>query len=155
MSEGSRYRGLIAAITVAALLLPPLTAGAAQSYYRWRDEQNNLVVSDRPPADPDIPYEVVDQKSTKIRRVAPGTGAVPAETTPRPGNEFEPVEQTEAIRKNPESCARARANLETLNTAARIRIRDGETGELRFLSEEEKELQRQKARDIMRVHCEN
>ena len=63
-------------------------------------------------------------------------------------------QELEVVKKNPESCARATANLETLNTSARIRIRDPETGELRFISEDEKELQRQKAVETIRVHCE-
>ena len=134
------------------------SAEAADTYYRWRDERDKLVVSDRPPTDPNIEYEVVSQRSSMARRVAPGEGAVPPEVDPRPGNEFEQVDlsrqEMEVVRKNPESCARAMANLETLNTSARIRIRDPETGELRFISEEEKETQRQKARETIRVHCE-
>lgn len=135
-----------------------LNTQAADTYYRWKDAQGKLVVSDRPPADETTEYEVVSQRSSLIRRVRPGEGAVPPEVTPRPGNEFEQVdqrkEQMEAVAKNPESCARAKANLETLNTSARIRIRDQDTGELRFISEEEKDVQRQKARDIVRVHCD-
>ena len=150
-------------ISVLALALAfPLTltsdAEAADTYYRWKDAQGKLVVSDRPPRDENIEYEVVSQQSSLVRRVRPGEGAVPAEVNPRPGNEFEQVdtrrEQLEAVNKNPESCARAKENLDTLNTAVRIRIRDSDTGELRFLSEEEKETQRQKARDIIRVHCD-
>ena len=134
------------------------SAMAADTYYRWKDDRGKLVVSDRPPADAGIDYEVVSQRSTLVRRVSAGEGAVPAEVNPRPGNEFERVdtrnEQLEAVPKNPESCERAKANLDTLNTSARIRIRDQDTGELRFLSEDEKETQRQKARDTIRVHCE-
>ena len=133
-------------------------AEAADTYYRWKDERGKLVVSDRPPADQQIEYEVVSQRTSLIRRVKPGEGAVPPEVTPRPGNRFEQVdprqEQLEVVAKNPESCARAKGNLDTLNTSARIRIRDQQTGELRFISEEEKETQRQKARDTIRVHCE-
>ncbi|MEM1404541.1 MAG: DUF4124 domain-containing protein [Pseudomonadota bacterium] len=135
-----------------------LDAIAADTYYRWKDARGKMVVSDRPPIDSSIDYEVVSQRSSLVRRVSAGEGAVPPEVTPRPGNEFEQVdtrqEQLEAIPKNPESCERAKANLDTLNTSARIRIRDQETGELRFLSEDEKETQRQKARDTIRVHCE-
>lgn len=152
---------LVAALVACCLLLSTafaLNAEAADTYYRWKDTQGKLVVSDRPPADEAIEYEVVSQRSSLIRRVKPGEGAVPAEVTPRPGNQFKQVdereEQMEAVVKNPESCARAKANLDTLNTSARIRIRDGETGELRFISEEEKDVQRQKARDIVRVHCD-
>ena len=149
---------VLLALLLAATLALPTPSVAADTYYRWKDEQGKMVVSDRPPTDEDIEYEVVSQRSSLVRRVSPGEGAVPAEVNPRPGNEFEQVdtrrEQIEVVPKNPESCARAKANLETLNTAARIRIRDEQTGELRFISEDEKETQRQKARDIIRVHCE-
>ena len=147
----------LAVFMTAALVMDMPAASAADTYYRWKDEQGKLVVSDRPPT-VDIEYEVVSQRSSLVRRVKPGEGAVPAEVTPRPGNQFEQTdtrnEQLEAVTRNPESCARAKANLETLNTTARIRIRDQETGEVRYLSEDEKETQRQKARDIIRVHCE-
>jgi hypothetical protein len=126
---------------LASVLVTALPAEAA-TYYRWNDDQGKLVVSDRPPTDPAFSYEVVNPDSPLIRRVAPGEGAVPPETTPRPGNEFDPVdteaESEQASQKNPESCARARANLETLDSAARIRVRDEETGELRFISDEER-----------------
>jgi hypothetical protein len=151
------FRGLIVAGLCALLLSAVASVSASDTYYRWRDEQNKLVVSDRPPTDDRVEYEVVSQNSSLIRRVKPGEGAVPPETVPRPGNQFEQVdirqEQRTEVAKNPESCARAKDNLETLNTTARIRIRDEDNGELRFLSEEEKETQRQKARDIIRVHC--
>ncbi|MFK8042942.1 DUF4124 domain-containing protein [Congregibacter sp.] len=148
---------LMALACVCAILITVSSASAADTYYRWKDEQGKLVVSDRPPVSEEIEYEVVSQRSSLIRRVQPGEGAVPKEVTPRPGNEFTQVdsrqEEMEVVAKNPESCARAKANLETLNTAARIRIRDKTTGELRFISEEEKETQRQKAQDTIRVHC--
>ena len=149
-------RTLAFGVCLGLMLGPGVPADAADTYYRWRDDRGKLVVSDRPPT-AEIEYEVVSQRSSLIRRVSPGQGAVPAETTPRPGNQFEQIdtrrEALEVVPKNPESCARAKSNLETLNTSARIRIRDSETGEPRFLSEEEKETQRQKARAIIRVHC--
>ena len=148
---------LSATLLAILLIVAAMPTQAADTYYRWKDERGKLVVSDRPPPDPNTEYEVVSQRSTLVRRVQPGEGAVPPEVTPRPGNEFEQVDtrvEIEAVKKNPESCARAKANLETLNTTARIRIRDKETGELRFISEEEKDVQRQKARDTIRVHCE-
>ena len=149
-------------VALAGLLTMGLTlsfdSGADDSFYRWKDERGRLVVSDRPPTDPTIEYEVVSQSTSMARRVMPGEGAVPPEVEPRPGNEFEQVDlsrqELEVVKKNPESCARATANLETLNTSARIRIRDPDTGELRFISEEEKDLQRQKALETIRVHCE-
>jgi hypothetical protein len=116
------------------------------------------VVSDRTPEDDYVSYEVISQSSPMIRRVAPGKGAVPPETDPRPGNEFDQVdtreEELSVVKKNPEMCSRAQANLQTLNTTARIRFRDEDTGQLRYLTEEDKETQRDKASDIARLHCE-
>ena len=149
-------------VLAALSLLLALSAGApvpsvdaADTYYRWKDERGKLVVSDRPPADPDIEYEVVSQRTSLVRRVRPGEGAVPPEVVPRPGNRFEQVETGEPMmEKNPEACARARTNLETLDTSARIRIRDPDTGEMRYLTEEEKVTQRERAEETIRVHCE-
>ncbi|MEM6484164.1 MAG: DUF4124 domain-containing protein [Pseudomonadota bacterium] len=153
-------RRALTGLLVAFFALSPFsdTEAAKDTYYRWNDSDGKLVVSDRPPQDASMEYEVVSQRSTLVRRVRPGEGAVLPEVNPRPGNQFEQVdtrrEQIEIVKKNPESCARARANIETLDSTARIRIRDKKTGELRFLSEEEKDVQRQKARDTIRVHCE-
>lgn len=155
-----RRFGILPVIGVAVILLfgGQEELGAATTYYRWTDAQGKMVVSDRPPVEKDIEYDVVSQGSSLTRRVETGQGAVPAEVTPRPGNNFTPTEdRRNAIvetPKNPESCARARGNIETLKTGARIRIRDQDTGELRYLTEQEKEIQQKKAEDTIRVHCE-
>ncbi len=160
--ERASSRVAFAAIAMSVCLFAVIVAGpdaaAASSYYRWKDEQGKLVVSDRPPVDQAIEYEVVSQGSSLIRRVAPGEGAVPPEVTPRPGNRFDQVDtqkETQAsVQKNPERCARARTNLETLDSSARIRIRDPDTGELRYLTEEEKQQQRERALSVIAAHCE-
>ena len=128
---------------------------SAETYYRWKDDRGNPVHSDRPPP-AGIDYEVINTGSKLVRRVEAEEGAVPATTRPTPSNEFTPeISEPEAlVEKNPEYCARAQANLETLRTNARVRIRD-ENGEYVYLSEEEKDIQRKKAQDLIAVHCEN
>jgi hypothetical protein len=153
-------RAKLAIVTTIFVVLTSVysAADAATTYYRWKDDNGKLVVSDRPPSDEDISYEVVTPSTSIIRRVESGEGAVPPETVPSPGNEFEPedtsADELQVARKNPEICARAQKNLETLNTTARIRIHDSDSGELRYLTEDEKEAQREKARDVIRAHCE-
>ena len=69
-------------------------------------------------------------------------------------NDFEPVNTSKTpVKKSAEQCQRARENLETLNTKVRIQVRNDQ-GELRPLSEEEKEIQRQQAIDVIAVHCD-
>lgn len=127
---------------------------AADVYYRWLDERGNPVHSDRPPAS-GTDYEVIST-SSGFKRVVPGeTGAVPAEVEPRVGNEFEKVDTTvtTGTDKNPALCERARQNLETLDSSARIRVRDDQ-GELRFLDEEQIEAERSKALAAAKAYCE-
>jgi hypothetical protein len=153
----------IPALTLALALSAGLWASAApgaDSYYRWRDEQGNLVISDRPPA-ASIDYEVVSSGSNRLRRVSPGdgpaTGSDGATAGQEKASEDEPGNETIAVEvlpeRDPELCERARQNLETLNSAARIRVKDA-NGELRYLSDEERESQRKNALDTIEVHCE-
>ncbi len=142
----------LAAVAAAALVLGSASASADGTYYRWLDERGTPVNSDRPPP-AGTPYDVVSTKSKLKREVGAGEGAVPATVEPSVGNEFEPVKtQAEPVKKNPEQCKRAQENLETLNTKVRIQIRNDQ-GELRPLSEEEKEEQRKQAMDTIKVHC--
>jgi hypothetical protein len=129
------------------------SAHASSTFYRWQDDRGNPVHSDRPPP-AGTPYEVITTGSSLVRQVDAGEGAVPATTEPTVSNDFEPVNTSKApVKKNPEQCQRARENLQTLNTKARIQVRNDQ-GELRPLSEEEKEIQRQQAMDVIAVHCE-
>ena len=141
-------------ILIGGLLSTQSAFSAEKTYYRWLDERGNPVHSDRPPPT-GTDYEVVETGSSFVREVPGNAGAVPAETTPRVGNEFNTVDkqEMEVVKRNPEICERAQSNLETLNSTARVRIR-GDDGQFRYLTEEEIESQRQKARDAVTVHCD-
>lgn len=142
----------LSVMTVAILMLAGLSAHA-DTYYRWVDDRGNPVHSDRPPP-MGTPYEVVSTGSNLVRHVDADEGAVPATTEPTVGNNFQQVpDKPQPVKKNPEQCKRAQENLETLNTKVRIQIRNDQ-GEIRPLSEEEKEAQRKQAIDAIAVHCE-
>jgi hypothetical protein len=118
------------------------------------DNRGNPVHSDRPPPK-GIDYEVVSTQSTFTRSVAAEEGAVPAEVKPRVGNEFTPQDsaKTEQYKKNPELCQRARTNLESLTTLAKVKVRD-DRGEERYLTPEEMEVERQRATAQINIYCE-
>jgi hypothetical protein len=145
--------GVIAA-TAAVIVISSLSASAGRNHYTWVDDRGNPEFSDRPPP-PGVEYEVVSTGSSLKRQVGAEEGAVPAENEPSVGNEFEAVdaEKMQVMKKNPEYCQRARDNLQTLDTAARIRVRNDQ-GEFRYLDEQEKESHRQTARSNIDKHCE-
>jgi hypothetical protein len=143
--RGALLACMLASVTLAAV--------AQNTHYRWLDDRGNPVHSDRPPEDGQN-YEVVTTGSSLMREVEGSKGAVPPETAPRVGNEFEQTDKEPAqIKKNPEYCDRAQKNLETLDNFRRIRVRD-ENGEFRYLSEEEVEEQRREAKAAISVHCD-
>lgn len=145
--------GCAIVLTTVAALSSSL-AQAERVYYRWVDERGNPMHSDRPPPK-GIDYEVVSTGSSFKRPVDADEGAVPPEVEPSPGNDFKAVKTKEPkFEKNPEFCQRGKDNLETLNTSARIRMRN-EAGELTYIDEAEKELQKKQATDNIKMHCDD
>ncbi len=150
---GQTLPGLLAALLISAMLAP--TALAERGYYKWIDGRGNPVHSDRPPA-AGTEYEFVSQDSGLTRRVTaeentqnpPGWANADQNNNGNPQNAA--AEQA-AIEKDPALCDQARANLDTLNSKARVRIRD-DAG-IRYLTDEEKSVQRKKAQDLIAVHC--
>jgi hypothetical protein len=149
-------RVLTTCAIVLAMAVPTLSgsiANAGQVVYRWNDAQGNPVNSDRPPP-VGTEYEVISTNSSMVRPVDAEEGAVPPTLKPSPDNQFEPVDTaTPKVEKNPEYCQRAQENLAALDMKVRIQMRN-EQGEVYFLTDEERELQRQKALDIIKVHCD-
>ena len=122
--------------------------------YRWLDNRGDPVYSDRPPPK-GIDYEVVSAGSSLKRVVSAEEGAVPPETEPRVGNEFNQVDGAAGTRtkKNSELCQRAKTNLEALSSSAKVKVRN-EQGEVRYLNPEEMEIERQTAQAQVSVYCE-
>ena len=140
-------------LILVALLLPLSGASAGETLYRWLDDRGNPVNSDRPPPK-GVDYEVISTSSSMVRKVDSDEGAVPLDVKSTVGNDFEEVDTRKPrIEKNPEYCARARDNLEQIDSSARIRLRNDE-GEVRFLSEEEKLAEREKAIGAIDAYCE-
>ena len=124
-----------------------------ETYYRWIDERGHAVHSDRPPPE-GVDYEVISTGSRFIRAVDSEEGAVPLDIEPSVGNEFEQLDSSPPkIEKNPEFCQRAMDNLEVIDSSVQIQMRD-DSGDLRDLTEEEREVQRKKAEDTIAIHCE-
>lgn len=145
--------------TVPALLLVSavLMSGNVQAedgYFKWTDPDGRTHLGDRPPP-AGTDYEFVSA-DTGVRRAvsaedSASSSAAPAMPQPAPPEQALAQQQI-TIEKNPEYCEQAKGNIDTLDSVARIRIRDND-GEMRFLTEDEKSVQRQKAVDMIAVHC--
>ncbi|MCZ6830103.1 MAG: DUF4124 domain-containing protein [Gammaproteobacteria bacterium] len=148
-------QGIFASLLVLGCCLTGSEALAEAGYYKWFDERGNPHHSDRPPPS-GVEYEFISTDTGMRRRissVADTSTTSPAPAMPTP--ETKPVtvaEQQTKIKKNPAYCDQAKANLDTLDSKARVRIRSPE-GDIRYLSEEEKDIQRKKAKDTIAVHC--
>jgi Domain of unknown function (DUF4124) len=147
--------GWLAALLVAGLTLPALQANANNEYYRWKDGQGNPVHSDRPPPQ-GTPYEVISTESKNVRKVARdedrgASNKSKLEDEARTAaNEHR---EQPSVDKNPTYCEQAKQNLQTLETAPRIRIL-GNDGEYRFLSDDERDQQKKTAQANISVYCE-
>jgi hypothetical protein len=129
----------------------------AGEYYRWLDDRGNPVHSDRPPPQ-GISYEIVKSRSgsSSVERFGSRDDRTAEPVKPAPRNELARADANRpkpAIEKNATYCAQAQQNLQTLETAPRIRLR-GADGEYRFLSAEERDQQIQSAQATIGVHCD-
>lgn len=149
------------ALLLALLVAAPL-AMAGKTYYRWTDEQGNIVMSDRPPSAPGIDYETVVKSGPSLRPTSPQNSSAvknsPAPVTPdtREGNKSEdsrPAVSQPRVERDPEACAQAKRALQELDNRPRVRVYD-ETGELKYLSDEEKAGLRRRAELTVELHCE-
>lgn len=121
---------------------------AGPGYYQWLNDRGVPQYSERPPTD--RPYTFITTKAGTKSSQPSATATDQGITVPSSVDEGLP--EIQAQEKNTAFCNRARNNLKTLEGKARVRIRDN-NGDYRYLSEEEKEAQRQKATNLIAVHC--
>jgi len=139
------------------LSLSGFPAQAGGKYYRWVDETGTTVNSDRPPP-AGTDYEIITSTTNTRVPAAASEGNVSPNSTPSPGESADQsakattLPRTEVI-KNPEACAAARQNLQTLDSHARIRKPDG-NGSYRFLDQEEIAAERANAKATIEQNCE-
>lgn len=135
---------LLMALALMATL--SIQAGPA-GHYRWTDENGTVQYSDRPPEGIDAEFIKFSggTKSSKSTGGKAGEESARADT----GKDLGPMEVMPL--KDSGLCEQARKNLQALK-GARIRITE-EDGSKRFLTEEEKEGQRENARKFEKINC--
>jgi len=150
------YRRFFVTLLLAALI----PQGVAGTTYRWVDENGNPVLSDRPPP-AGTPYTEVDSSSRFGR--PPQSASQDQVSSPIPDN-GRPVPQStstypttddgdHAPERQPAVCEQAKTNILKLETLPRIRV-EGASGEIRFMTEDERTAQLDIAYWARNLHCD-
>lgn len=121
---------------------------APSGLYRWTDENGQVQYSDRPPEDIKSTFiKLSSGKSSKAYKSETPSGSDAAlKDGIEPGKSLEIMPE-----KDPALCLQAKKNLKALE-GARIRITEPD-GSKRFLTEDEKEGQRENARKFIKINC--
>jgi len=131
---------LLAVHVLLAAIMLSFSTYAATELYQWVDENGVRHFSEYPPEHkPDL--QAVDVHGTPIISgedtqppVVTGTKkSAPSESQPK---DFEEV--TTAPQKDQEKCERARSNIAQIQQYGRVKAKDPETGEMRYMAGEEK-----------------
>jgi hypothetical protein len=140
---------LIKTLIVSLVLSSPIILHAASDgLYRWVDEGGNVKYSDHPPTG--IEAEFIKFSTGQSHK--PATPSKDGEAQPETASNPQlPAKMEVMPAKDPKLCAQAQQNLKALE-GARIRISEPD-GSKRFLTEEEKEDQRENARKFIDINC--
>jgi len=149
-------QAILVCLIVGSATLGP-SALAEKGYYKWMDAKGNPQHSDRPPP-AGVEYEYVSTDTGLRRRVSAEESRANEAARNAPGTPTDDDEPTQTaaedqvlVEKDPALCDQARANFDTLQSKARVRIRDDDG--IRYLTEEEKDVQRKRAQDLIAHHC--
>ncbi len=128
-----------------------LSAANASEVYRWVDENGVVHYSDRPVV------EAAERVAVRTPRApeappAPPTGDVPAGSDAQ-GKLFAEPDPDQVDAQRSANCEAARARLAQLERAPRL-YREGPEGERQFLADEEIELLRDEARELVDAWCD-
>ena len=139
------------------LVLATLTSSAwAGNFYRWVDEEGVTHYSESAP-------QGVNAEEVRTHRAPPSvTGRQPAEGTSdetrderRDGAQQSRNEDTaDTDDEHSRNCEAHRANLELLEASPRVRIEDPESGEMRYLDDDERQQMLDETRREIEEHCQ-
>ncbi|MCG8611215.1 MAG: DUF4124 domain-containing protein [Pseudomonadales bacterium] len=139
---------LLNAILAMSILAP--TALQAEKVYKWTDDNGVIHYGDRRPSD-----KSSESLEVKTGHSAPSPAAATDEAeTPTKSSGGDPSAVAAYNEQRKKACKIAKENLTKLQNYSRIRIKDKETGEFKYLSDEEKQAQVKESERIVKETCE-
>jgi hypothetical protein len=123
-----------------------LTAGAgAEVYYKWDKDGVTQYTKEKPR---DVPSEEIRTLGGR----APGASAPTASTTASSANRSESADDAAPVKKDAKMCERAKANLETLQSTAIVRMKD-EYGKEVVMDDKLRDEQIKRAKEAIKTNC--
>ena len=129
-----------------------LQADSQSGYYRWKDKDGNLKLSDRPP-EAGIQAEFIKTPGSKRSRASSEQAEEQQAGTQPANSPGEPVKMEVVPEKDPVRCQQAKDNMKAFEGFSRIRVTDAD-GTQRLLTEEEKQVQIERSQKAIREHCQ-
>lgn len=139
-------------LTILLLCMLPLAGEAKQKLYKWVDKEGITHYSAHPPVNQEV--ETVD---IRVGRGGKSQPAQPPRAEP-PAKTQEKIASAPAdtqTLKDADKCKKVREDLNNLRTYPRVRIKDPTTGELRYMSPEEKELRLKLSEQQEKEFCDD
>ncbi|MCO7225300.1 DUF4124 domain-containing protein [Pleionea sp. CnH1-48] len=113
-----------------------LSTAEKKPYYKWKDSEGNVQYGERPPKG--VKYEIIKIHSGKKNsRASAKPAATQTDTSQQAEDNSLHNELRKAKERIDEGCRVAKINMETLKTASRIGVDDGQGGR-RLITAEEK-----------------
>ncbi|MDR3299283.1 MAG: DUF4124 domain-containing protein [Candidatus Accumulibacter sp.] len=141
-------------ILAAALCAIALPVSAA--IYQWKDASGKTIISDKPPPTAGVPLERKIDADADTGARQPSLADRDLEFRKRQQEARENAEKTEkdetaAARRN-ENCLSARRQLQTLESGARVSLRD-EKGERYYMDDAQRGQETTKVRQFLEAEC--
>ena len=119
-------------------------------YYRWSDDEGKIHFTQQPP---NGRASVFIKTSSGISLDSDVSTSESSAELADNGDETIPEKMEVLPPKNPELCTKAKANMQSLAAnGARIRISNAD-GSSRFLNSEEINEQKNRAQEVIKIHC--
>ncbi|WP_373088200.1 DUF4124 domain-containing protein [Zhongshania sp.] len=120
-------------------------------YYRWSDDEGKIHFTQQPP---NGRTSVFIKTSSGISLDSDVSNSESRVEVADNGDETMPEKMEVLPPKNPELCTKAKANMQSLAAnGARIRISNAD-GSSRFLNSEEINEQKNRAQEVIEIHCD-
>jgi hypothetical protein len=134
------------------------TGALAAKIYKWTDEKGITHFSEHPPLNtkttrvkPQIALGEENAESS-VEASAPAGGKASSASSSRQSTAEERAAARAAAKRDPERCAAAKDNVNTLKTYAHIKVKEGE--EYRYLTPEEQQQKLAESTKAMNESCE-